>query len=98
MSKASFRLNILRLSRIFAARRWAMDATRRLVFFDDELDEWPERPPSREEARWDTRAFICDRGHIAIQEKSYYLLNFRVSLFYNQLHNSPQGNPPISSG
>lgn len=34
LSKASFKLNIRRRSRILAARRCAIDATRRLVFFD----------------------------------------------------------------
>lgn len=44
LSKASFRLNILRLSRIFAALLWETVATRRLGFFVVDDGRFGERP------------------------------------------------------
>lgn len=52
LSKASFRLNIRRRSRMLAARLCAIDATRRRVFLDDELEEgWLPRGDSLCETR-----------------------------------------------
>lgn len=67
LSNASFKLNMRRRSRILAARRCAIDATRRRVFFDE-----PELPllfgagnAPRGDSRCDTSPPICDRGQSA---------------------------------
>lgn len=45
LSKASFKLNIRRRSRIFAALLWAIEAILRLVFLDEEDMPLPEVEP-----------------------------------------------------
>jgi hypothetical protein len=57
----SFKLNIRRRSRIFAARLWAIVATRRLVFLFDAVDVGFEdefdgvKAVRGDDRRWDTK-------------------------------------------
>uniref|UniRef100_A0A182TDS6 Uncharacterized protein n=1 Tax=Anopheles melas TaxID=34690 RepID=A0A182TDS6_9DIPT len=64
LSNASFRLNMRRRSRMLAARRCAIEATRRRVFLVDPLDGAGWAP--RGESRWLTKLPTCCRGQIAI--------------------------------
>lgn len=68
LSNASFKLNILRLSRILAARRWAIDATRRRVFFG--VDALPllfgAVNAPRGDIRCETSPPIWERGQSAV--------------------------------
>lgn len=57
LSNASFKLNIRRRSRIFAARRCAIEATRRLVFFI--VAFVAVKPPPRGDNLCDTKPVIC---------------------------------------
>lgn len=59
LSKASFKLNILLRSRIFAALLWAIEATLRLVFLDEEepLPGPLPFPLTLEVTRWPTIEF-----------------------------------------
>lgn len=72
LSNASFKLNMRRRSRMLAARRCAIDATRRRVFFVE-----PELPllfgagnAPRGDSRCDTNPPICDRGQSATKVKN----------------------------
>lgn len=71
LSNASFKLNMRRRSRMLAARLWAIDATRRRVFFDEPLDA----APRGDESRCETMPGICDRGQSAtmMEEKRHWM-------------------------
>lgn len=92
----SFKLNIRRRSLMFAARLWAMEATRRRVFlvcaevdgFDDEFEG--VRAVRGDESRWDTKLLTWLRGQIAKRwnekffEHIFSILHF--FLFSNVFH------------
>lgn len=89
LSNASFKLNMRRRSRILAARRCAIDATRRRVFFVD-----PEPLPllfgagnaPRGDSRCDTKPPICDRGQSAAKmEMEIEIWRWKYSAFLTAL-------------
>lgn len=71
LSNASFKLNMRRRSRMFAARRCANDATRRRVFFVD-TEPLPllfgAGNAPRGDKRCETSPPICERGHRAAKK------------------------------
>lgn len=86
LSNASFKLYMRRLSRIFAARRCASDATRRRVFLLEFVEFEPVPVvPLRDDGprRCDTRPETCDRGQIAyLKEIVIYLRFFLFKKYY----------------
>lgn len=76
LSNASFKLNILRRSRMLAALRWAIDATRRLVFLVGTL-AFPlllvAVNAPRGDKRCETNPPIWDRGQRATDQSIAFI-------------------------